>query len=271
MIPKVPKYWDSIKGEILNALASHSWESFSWGDIQPIDLYGLTQMLPISEAEFIVNLRELVRDGEVIQENEWYEINPDLMQEYYDYIEYLMRTEFEDRIDDIQVTSRGINDISLWTEGWLRIYKPEITLENSHFYLEGHYLDSYVKFLITKANETIIVVNPFLDMITPTKLLIEATRRDKRVVLVTRPPDKPSTRRYHKELSDSGVTVLYHRDLHAKIMLFDDEIAIVSSMNLLVGATAGWSWEAGIVSLDKKIVDMIKLSITNLNLDPAKL
>jgi phosphatidylserine/phosphatidylglycerophosphate/cardiolipin synthase-like enzyme len=65
------------------------------------------------------------------------------------------------------------------------------------------------------------------------------------------------------------VTVLYYRNLHAKIMLFDDEIAIVSSMNILVGATAGFSWEAGIITLDKKTVDMIKDSITNLNLDPA--
>ena len=73
------------------------------------------------------------------------------------------------------------------------------------FYLEGYLLDAYVKFLITKANETIIVVNPFLDMITPTKLLIEATRKNKRVVLVTRPPNKTSTRNYHKELLNKKI------------------------------------------------------------------
>lgn len=37
-----------------------------------------------------------------------------------------------------------------------------------------------------------------------------------------------------------------------------------------VGATAGWSWEAGIVTLDKKTVELIKDSITNLNLDPVR-
>jgi phosphatidylserine/phosphatidylglycerophosphate/cardiolipin synthase-like enzyme len=107
-------------------------------------------------------------------------------------------------------------------------------------------------------------------MITPTKLLIEATRKSRRVVLVTRPPDKTSTRNYHKELADSGVTVLYNRNLHAKLLLFDDEIAIVSSMNLLVGATAGFSWEAGLITLDKETVDRIKHSITKLQLDSAK-
>jgi len=271
--PKIPQYWNTVKGEILNLMASHTWESFSWGDIQPIDILGLTQMLPLSEAEIVVNLRELVRDGDVIRENgEWYHIQPELMKEYFEYIEYLMATEIEDvEFDEIQVPPIESWNISLWTRGWLKIHKPDITLEKAHFYLEGYLLDAYVKFLITKANETIIVVNPFLDMITPTRLLIEATRKNKRVVLVTRPPNKTSTRNYHKELSDSGVTVLYYKNLHAKILLFDDEIAIVSSMNLLVGATAGFSWEAGIITLDKKTVDMVKDSITNLKLDPAKL
>jgi len=269
--PKVPKYWDTVKGEILNAMTAFTWDAYSWGDVESVDVYVLTQMLPLPEAEILVNLRELVRDGDVIREDErWYQVRPELLKEYAEYIEYLMVTEIDtERFDEIKVLPRDISNISLWTDGWLKIHKPDITLEKSHFYLEGYLLDAYVKFLITKAKETIIVVNPFLDMITPTKLLIEATRNNRRVVLVTRPPDKSSTRHYHKELSDSGVTVLYYRNLHAKIMLFDDEIAIVSSMNLLVGATAGFSWEAGIITLDKKTVEMIKDSITNLNPDPA--
>ena len=102
MSPKVPKHWNTVKGEILNLMASMSWESFSWGDIERVDLYGLTQMIPMSEAEIILNLRELVRDGDVIQEEEkWYSINSELMKEYYDYIEYLMATEIDDRFDEI--------------------------------------------------------------------------------------------------------------------------------------------------------------------------
>ena len=272
MSPKIPKYWDSVKGDILNSMAAAAFESFQFGSSEPIDVYYLSQSLPLPESEIVMNLRELVRDGDVICENEnWYHIRPELMKEYYDYIEYLMTVDYDDeRLDEIRIPSIDSWNISLWTDGWLRIHQPDITLEKAHFYLEGYLLDAYVKYLITKAKETIIAVIPFLDMITPTKLLIEATRKNRRVVLVTRPPDKTSTRNYHKELSDSGITVLYHRNLHAKLLLFDDEIAIVSSMNLLVGATAGFSWEAGIITLDKKTVDMIKDSITNLQLDPAK-
>jgi hypothetical protein len=117
MSPKVPKHWDTLKGEILNLMASHSWDSFSWGDIQPIDTLGLTQMLPLSEAEIVVNLRELVRDGDVIRENDiWFSINPELMKEYFEYIEYLMATEIEDvEFDEIQVPPIESWNISLWT------------------------------------------------------------------------------------------------------------------------------------------------------------
>ena len=270
--PRVPKHWNTVKGEILNLMASMSFDSYSWGDIQQVDLSGLTQMLPLPEAEIVVNLRELVRDGDVIYENDWYQIHPELMKEYYDYIEYLMTIDYGDeRLDELHVFPIDSWNISLWTDAWLRIHSPDISLENAHFYLEGYLLDAYVKYLITKAEKTIIVVIPFLDMITPTKLLIEATRKNRIVVLVTRPPDKSSTRNFLNELSKAGITILYHKNLHAKLLLCDDEIAVVSSMNLLVGVTAGFSWEAGIITLDQKIVGMIKDSITNLKLDPAKL
>lgn len=51
MSPKVPKYWNSVKGDILNSMAAMSFESYSWGEIEQIDMYGLNHMLPISEPE----------------------------------------------------------------------------------------------------------------------------------------------------------------------------------------------------------------------------
>jgi len=271
MSPKEPKYWRTTKGLILEAMAAFSREAFSWGDSESIDLYGLHQFVPLHEDELLENLEELVRDGDFILENgDLYHVRLELLKEYIEYIDYeIERAIEEERLGVIQVPPMEKRDITVWTDGWLKIYKPDISLEKEHFFLEGYLLDIYVKFLISKANETIIVVNPFLDMITPTKLLIEATRKNKRVVLVTRPPNKSYTRKDHKLLLDSGVTVLYNNNLHAKILIFDNKIAVVSSMNFLMSATAGFSWEAGIITLDKKTVDMIKDSITNLQLEPA--
>ena len=272
MSSKEPKYLGSEKGEILEAMAAFSRETYSFGEMAWIDWWGLTEFVPLPENELSVYVDELVRDGDFIKENDSYHVRPELLKDYIEYIDIeIERVIEEDRLGVIQVPPMEKRDITVWADGWVKFYKPEISLEKEHFYLEGYLLDIFVKFLISKANETIIVVTPFLDMITPTKLLFDATRRSKRVVLVTRPPDKSSTENYLKELSDSGITVLYNNKLHAKILLFDDKVAIVSSMNFLVGATAGWSWEAGIITLDKLTVDMIKDSLTNLPLDPSKL
>ncbi len=56
------------------------------------------------------------------------------------------------------------------------------------------------------------------------------------------------------------------RDIHAKIIIVDDMVSVVSSMNFVKNATSGISWEAGMVTLDQDTVDSIKASITDLNL-----
>jgi len=268
MTPKEPKHWGTKKGDLLGDWAL-------WQRVEgTIDHLGLTQIFPFSENEINELLRELIRDGDVnVDSDNGYSIRDELVKDYIDYIDYEIQKEIEeDRMGVIQVPSVIKRDITIWTDGWIKIHKPEISLENKHFFLEGHLLDTFIKFLISKANETIIVVNPFLDMITPTQLLIQATRNNKRVVLVTRPPENLSqrARETHKLLLDSRITILYAPNLHAKILLFDDKIAIVSSMNFLQRATAGISWEAGIVTLDEKTVNMIKDSITNLKLEPSR-
>jgi hypothetical protein len=70
----------------------------------------------------------------------------------------------------------------------------------------------------------------------------------------------------HQWLKETGMTLLYHKDIHAKIVLVDDLVAVASSMNFIKNATAGTSWEAGMVSVDRDTVDSIKASITDLNL-----
>jgi len=263
-----PKYWGTDKGLVLEVMAN-----FLWVENSPIDLFGLVQMTYLSENELMKILDELIRDGDVhIEDDKWYNILPELAKEYIDYIDYeIERAIKEEEMGVIQVPFVEKRDIIVWTDGWIKIHKPEISLEKEHFFLEGYYLDVFIKFLISKANETIIVINPFLDMITPIKLLIEAKQDNKRVVMVTRPPDISSTRKYHKSLLDSGITILYHENLHAKILIFDDKIAIVSSMNFLQRATAGISWEAGIVTINVNTVNMIKDSITNLQLESANI
>lgn len=100
----------------------------------------------------------------------------------------------------------------------------------------------------------------------PVQLLVKAKRMGKTVVIVTRHPFKPSIERLHEWLTNAGIRLLYHKNLHAKIIIIDDSLSIVSSMNFQYNATAGISWEAGIVTINKDTVDSIKVSITDLDL-----
>ena len=64
--------------------------------------------------------------------------------------------------------------------------------------------------------------------------------------------------------------MMYHNDLHAKLIIIDDLVAVVSSMNFMQRAAAGITWEAGIVTMNKEIVDSIKTSLADLNLQPVR-
>jgi len=162
-------------------------------------------------------------------------------------------------------------DIITSTESWVKLEKPEISLENEHFFLEGHYLDTFTKFIITHAFNTIIVVNPFIDPSMPTKLLITARRNGRTVVVVTRSSNNPHVKKLHELLVKAGIIILHDTNLHAKIVIIDDLLAVVSSMNFTQNATAGITWEAGIVTVNKETVDSIKSSITDLNPQPISL
>ena len=256
----MPRYWDTKKGEIINAIAN---EGMYWPD-------ALVWNTSLSAQEVEQYVNELIRDRDLYVNHEGeYRVRYELYNDYIDYdIDLMIEREAEGRIHVPDVDERNI---IIWTDAWIQIHKPEISLEKEHFFLEGHYLDIFIKYLIAKANETIIVVNPFVDMSTPTKLLIEARKRSKRVVLVTRPPSNDIGKMIHQTLLRSELSVLYCRGLHAKIMLIDDSLAVISSMNFQQRATAGLSWEAGIVTIEKNAVTEIKNAITNLQLDPAKL
>ena len=63
----------------------------------------------------------------------------------------------------------------------------------------------------------------------------------------------------------------FHLDfaqVHAKIVVVDSTVAIVSSMNFFSASSGGSSWEAGIVSTDEKVVKNIKKSILDILIRP---
>ena len=90
-----------------------------------------------------------------------------------------------------------------------------------------------------------------------------------RVVLVTHPPEEknqfPKDRQeYHKILKEEGVKLIYNKKVHAKLLVIDRAVAMVSSMNFYGGSSGGVSWEAGLVSIEDTVVENVANSILRL-------
>ena len=58
--------------------------------------------------------------------------------------------------------------------------------------------------------------------------------------------------------------MFYDAKVHAKLIVVDRAIAIISSMNFYADSSAGVSWEAGLVSADSNIVKTIVNSFLNM-------
>jgi phosphatidylserine/phosphatidylglycerophosphate/cardiolipin synthase-like enzyme len=86
-------------------------------------------------------------------------------------------------------------------------------------------------------------------------------------VIARRPrdiPDDNSKRKCQAELVKVGMLIHYDNQIHAKIIVIDNKVAIVSSMNLYSASSGGFTKEAGIVSIDEKVVDTVAKYILEL-------
>jgi hypothetical protein len=103
------------------------------------------------------------------------------------------------------------------------------------------------------------VTNPYLDSCYLSTALQDARERRANVKIVTRRPTKDkndiSKLECHAALRKKGVTIHYINTIHAKIIVIDRRIAILSSMNLYSGSAGGGVLEAGIVSFEDKVVN----------------
>ena len=150
-----------------------------------------------------------------------------------------------------------------WIEKWKNIKNLEFPTEAKHFFLDGRHLDELSKELITKAENEVLVVNPFVNKCDLSDTLKEASNQGTNVNLLTRPPDdknleyRRAKEEYHLGLKKAGVNVRYNKAVHAKIIVVDRTVAISSSMNFYCGSSGGKSWEAGIISLEETVVKPI--------------
>jgi len=257
-----PRFFGSWKGRVIKAIAIDGAKT--WGEIR--DFTGL------HPKSLRTALAELHKIGILHKTpDKIYSVNHDIDQEYKAFFQ-----EFEQTEDSIKTPSHTKfseekqNGLVSWIDRWKELCGLDFSLEANHFFLEGRHLDDLSKKLISKAQSEVLVVNPYIDRCDLSNTLREANKNGVTVSLITRPPKtenrsfQRSKEEYHKVTKEEGIRLTYHKAVHAKLIVVDRAIAIVSSMNFISGSSGGASWEAGLVSMEKTVVESIVDSILGL-------
>jgi len=163
-------------------------------------------------------------------------------------------------------------DFSRWTAEYRKVNKLDFSMENKHFFLIGTDLDDFTKKLIRMAKKTILLANPFIENCYLTEELIKSAQSSTKIKIVTRKPDGRKID-CHSKLKKVKIPLHYDNQIHSKIMVVDNSIAVVSSMNFYSFSSGGGSKEAGVVSMDKQVVESAANYINQLieALQPEKL
>jgi len=264
MADQGPRYWGSWKGRIATAIAMDGEQTWN----QLLEKTGLTN------ATLKKVIAEMFNDATIQKTNEGkYRISSTLYKEYKVFLEKQKQPEeiTAERVKDQGIFSgKRKTELVDWIGQWKTVKRLDFSLEPKHFFLEGRHLDDISKDLICRAKSEVLVVNPYVSDCDLSDTLRQAGKSGKRVRLATRPPEeeKEEHRRkrqeYHASLMKEGVQLIYNRRTHAKLIVVDRAIAIVSSMNFYSSSSGGESWEAGLISIDDAVVESVVDSILNL-------
>jgi len=154
-----------------------------------------------------------------------------------------------------------------WIQKWIDTNQVNASLDHHHFFIEGSNLAELTKRLMENARKNLNVVNPFVEGHMLGTTLRDAAKRGVDITLITRQPKNDKKRwAFHKTLLSEGVDMYYSGDrkgssgAHSKLVIVDEEVAIVSSMNFTMNSEVD-TWETGIVTVEKDAVDTALESI----------
>lgn len=238
---KKPEYWDSWKGQIIRAIVLDG--AYTKNEI--LKTTGLT------ETKFETGCDALFTDN-ILKErytDRFWVNSRDLCNEYREFVKTIQGSLID------------------WLNGW-REHKRINRILN-HFFLDDKLLDELSEKLIENAYLDVLVANPFVYPCHLSNTLIKAIKKGTRVRLVTRHiTDRlryqyEKKEKYHSKLKKEGVSITYDDSVHAKLIVVDRAVAIVSSMNFIASSMGGASYEAGLVTVEPDVVHSVALSIIN--------
>lgn len=239
-IPIAAFHFGTHKGDVLKATIQQG---------RPVRWRELQKATNLNEKDLNYALFELIDAGDMQKKGSKYVITDKLKTNYQQFLAG-RRAEF-----------------SSWITQWKKVRNLSFPLEHDHFFLEGRHLDDFSKELISHAKSEVLVVNPFIQNCDLSNTLRDVQKRGINVQIITRPPhdrypdNLKQKQDYHASLQQDGISVLYEKKVHAKLLMVDQAVAVVSSMNFYPESSAGVSWEAGLVSTNPDIIESIMESV----------
>lgn len=269
MIDEEPPFYGSWKGRVLEAIALENIR----------DWFGIQEYTQLTRENLNIALSELY-NLDIIERNEngtyWIK-DIEIVHLYRDYFENLDEyktplIQHEEQKEFVLEKALPKDDnIATFVVKWREFKNLSFSLDAKHFFLEGTYLDDLSKDLIRRARKEVLLVNPYIDQCNLSQTLVDAIDNKAKVLVITRDPlqDNYPERReekrvYHEELKKKGIIMNYDPRIHAKLLVVDKQIAIISSMNFILTSSGGSSWEAGLISIDDSIVTSVHKTIHKL-------
>jgi phosphatidylserine/phosphatidylglycerophosphate/cardiolipin synthase-like enzyme len=240
--------------------------SLNWNELQ--------QATGLDNEALNMALSELYDLGQITKTTKGkYRVRTDLFQEYSEFLNWLKPADKPEvkEVDEpasTMIADKGSETIE-WIRGWKTLRKIDFSLDSKHFFLDDMDLDDLSKQLIRRANKEVLIVNPFIESCSLSKTLEQASKHGATVTVITRPPREDDPREqekeeYHSKLKQEGINLVYNKETHAKLIVVDNEAAIVSSMNFYSGSSGGKTWEAGLVSIEENVVKSVANAIHKL-------
>jgi DNA-binding HxlR family transcriptional regulator len=261
---ETPTHWGSWKGQIIEAIVNNG--SLNWSELQ--------QATGLDNEALNTALSELYNLGQIKKTAQGkYRVHTELFQEYSEFLtrQKALERPHENAVDEQprKMAADKRSETVDWIKEWKTLRKLDFSLDSKHFFLDDMDLDDLSKQLIRRANKEVLVVNPFIESCSLSKTLEQAGKHGAEVTVVTRPPREDDQREhekeeYHTKLRQEGINLVYNKETHAKLIVVDNEAAIVSSMNFYSGSSGGKTWEAGLVSIEENVVKSVVNAIHKL-------
>lgn len=274
-----PKFWGSWKGRVARAIVEYG--PLSWGQLR--DITGLSK-------DTLNKVLSEMYDALAIERREdgTYWLSYELYKEYQEFLRIAPEEILSDRPNIEEDQSAVVfneaeqssilfleseqEELVTWIDNWKNLENLEFPLEPQHFYLTRRHLDDLSKKIISQARKEVMVVNPFVQQCDLSNTIREVADAGKTVLLITRPAGleknesyRKAMKNYHQSLRKAGVYLVENKTVHAKIIVVDRRVAIVSSMNFYATSSGGQSWEAGLVTVNQSVVENVADSVMKLS------